>query len=106
MSAKDEYKDGLTELESELGQTFTWHNINYPCVAGGDARHSEFDSAMGGLVRRDSTSIIVRAGLFPVNNQPVTRDLVTFRSRKYRIESIRRAPDYTFNVYTLGDPNE
>ena len=97
--------DGLLELESELGQTFRWHNIQYPCIAGGDMRTSDYDAEMGGMVRRDSTAIIVRTALFP-SNTPAVRDMVTFNGRKFRIEDIRRAPSNSFYVYELTDPNE
>ena len=105
MSAATELTDGLLELESELGQTFTWHNVSYPCIAGGDMRSSDYDSALGGIVRRDSSSIVVRAGLFSAN-APVVRDMIVFNSRTFRIDDIRRAPNVSFYVYSLADPTE
>ena len=93
-------------MEGELGQVFTWHNASYPCLSGGDIRTSEYDSAMGGMVRRDGSTLVVRANLFAVGSEPVARDLVTFNGRKMRIEDIRRAPNRTLLVWSLTDPNE
>ena len=87
MAISSEIADGLTELK-ETSATFVWNSTTYTTIAGPESRSVE--AGEFGLEQIDSLTLIVQTDQFGEGGQPAERNLITFNSRSYRIESIER----------------
>ena len=97
MAISSEIADGLTELEGDFPATFVWNSTTYTAIAGPESRSVE--AGEFGLEQIDSLTLIVQTDQFGEGNQPAERNLITFNSRKYRIEGIEKAPQNAFVIY-------
>ena len=97
MASSSEIADGLTEMETEFGNTFVWNSTTYKCIAGAESR--AVDAGDFGLEQVDSLTLVVQLGQFGSGAKPAERNTITFNSRGYRIETIDKAPQGAFVVY-------
>lgn len=87
------------EIESELGQSFTWGDSSYPCQIG--ARRESKDLGDGGFALASGLEIIVRQEV--IGTPPAVKDVVTVGSRSLRVEAVTWAPDDAFVVLSCED---
>jgi len=98
MAIADEIADGLTELETDFPATFVWNSTTYGCLAGSETRGVE--AGEFGLGADDDLTLVVQLGQFGTGSKPTQRNLITFNSREYRIQTIQKAPQQAFSIYT------
>lgn len=97
MAISSEIADGLTELEGDFPATFVWNSTTYTATAGPESRSVE--AGEFGLEQADRLALIVQTAQFGEGGQPAERNLISFNSRKYRIETIEKAPQNAFVIY-------
>lgn len=97
------YSLSLSELESELGQLFTWSGADYPCVIG--ARNETKTLGDGGYALDAGLEIVVRLSAF-ANGIPAVKDGVIVDGRLLQIASILHDPGGEFLVLTCDDPTK
>lgn len=91
--------DALTDIEAEVGGTFTWNSTSYPGVIG--TRTEGKNLGEGGFGLEAGVQIVARQSLF--STLPASKQLVTVGTRQLRIESVDISPDSALVVLNCVD---
>lgn len=104
MALADEIRDGLSELETELGsEEFTHGGNNYVCSATSLNRGEIV--MIGGIDVEIEMTLLVRPAVI-TGAVPAIGDAVTFRSTSYRVGRIKTGPATSHYQFDLIDPND
>ncbi len=96
MTLAEEMVDGLTEMETDLGEGafFTFNGVDYPCVPSVNEFKRVLDT--GGFVIDKLLTISVQlqdengSDVFTV--LPVAQQIITYNGENFRIESTKKHP--------------
>lgn len=93
----------MHEAERDLGdQAFTWNEVDYPCAPSSLQTGTQIE--FGGHIVEIRLSLIYRQDNFAEGDpQPVSGELVTFKSTVYRIATARVTAAAASTELTLID---
>lgn len=91
--------DALTDIEAEVGGSFTHGGTTYPAVIG--TRTEGKTLGDGSFALDGGIQIVCRKSLF--STIPVSKELVTISSRQFRIDTVDIAPDDSLLVINCVD---
>lgn len=96
------FAESIEQMESELGETFSFAGTEYKCIAG--ARNDVRDLGVGGYSTGAEVEIVVRKALF--TTPPRSQDVITYRGRGMLIISALESPDGACLVLSCDDQNK
>ncbi len=92
MSTFSEHADAIAQAQDDHGETFTWKDSNYLCVASG-ARVSKPAGAGGVAFDADLSFTCTTDQFSPSTAQSVADEMlnkaITFQGRQYRVDSTK-----------------
>jgi hypothetical protein len=91
MSLADVIRTDLRAIQADLETpVFSWQGEDFACVAS--ATKKALDLMQGGFSKQEEVVLVVDKSLFTDGIYPSEQQLITYKSKNYRIENVTQDP--------------